>query len=36
LGKPTEFGDAVLALAQNSYATGCVFRLDGGTRLGHI
>lgn len=36
LGKPGEFGDAVVALAINSYVTGSVFRLDGGIRLSMI
>ena len=36
LGKPGEFGDAVVALAINSYVTGSVFRLDGGIRLSMV
>lgn len=36
LGNPKEFGDAVCALARNTYVTGETFRLDGGVRLGML
>lgn len=36
VGHPSEFADAVLGLASNSFMTGSVFRLDGGIRLPHM
>ena len=36
MGDPTEFADAVVALAGNSFLTGEIVRLDGGVRLGYI
>ncbi|KAL4476430.1 hypothetical protein ABPG74_010163 [Tetrahymena malaccensis] len=36
VGNPTEFADAILGLATNSFVTGSIFRLDGGIRLPHM
>jgi NAD(P)-dependent dehydrogenase (short-subunit alcohol dehydrogenase family) len=35
-GNPAEFALAVEAIIKNSYATGDVWRLDGGIRLPHM
>lgn len=35
-GNPTEFADCVVGLCSNSYFTGSVIRLDGGSRLPHL
>lgn len=36
VGHPSEFADAIIGLATNSFVTGSVFRLDGGIRLPHM
>lgn len=36
IGDPPEFGEMVVSVAQNSFMTGEVIRLDGGYRVGHV
>ena len=36
LGDPEEFGQCVSGICMNSYITGEIIRLDGGTRMPHL
>jgi len=36
IGHPKEFADCIVGLCVNSYFTGSVIRLDGGSRLPHL